>query len=371
VTKAGHNLYLGCISGTSVDGLDMALISISESHQIDVLHAHTTPFNPELRTRLLQLGQPGQDDLDLLGYCDGDLGAFIGESLLEFIKTNSLSPSDIAAIGSHGQTVRHRPPDAGHHLGFTTQIGDPNRIAEITGIQTVADFRRRDMAAGGQGAPLVPPFHQALFQHEGENVAVLNIGGISNVSILGSPPSGYDTGPGNAIMDAWCEQHRSTPYDEGGAWAAAGTVDSALLERCLADPYFSSSPPKSTGREYFNLAWLSERIGGATIDAENVQATLCELTARCTTDALSRWSPHTTTLIVCGGGRMNRTLMANLTQHTPARVGPSESWQVDGDSIEAALFAWLAYRTLVALPGNEPAVTGAGGYRVLGAIYPG
>jgi len=369
VSANSANLYLGCISGTSVDGLDMALIRMSESQQIDVLHASTAPFSPEFRTRLLQLGQPGQDDLDLLGYCDSDLGAFIGEAMLAFLHTHDFTAEDITAVGSHGQTVRHRPPDAQHPYGFTTQIGDPNRIAEITGIQTLADFRRRDMAAGGQGAPLVPPFHQALFQREGDHVAVLNIGGISNVSLLGSPPSGFDTGPGNAIMDAWCEQHRSTPYDQGGDWAASGSIDADLLQRCLADPYFAAPPPKSTGREYFNLAWLSHHVD-ATFDPADVQATLCELTARCTADALARWAPQTKTLIACGGGRLNRTLMANLARHTSARVGPSEEWNVDGDSIEAALFAWLAYRTLKDLPGNEPAVTGARGYRTLGAIYP-
>ncbi len=299
-----------------------------------------------------------------------ELGIFTGQAMLSFLATHELATDQIIAIGSHGQTVRHRPPGDTRRHGFTTQIGDPNQIAEITGIQTVADFRRRDMAAGGHGAPLVPPFHQALFQPSADNTVVLNIGGISNISVLGDNLLGFDTGPGNALMDSWCEQHQGRRFDANGDWGATGKVDEKLLMDCLSDPYFALPPPKSSGREYFNLAWLAQHLTTTNITAADVQATLCELTARCTTHALQQWAPNTEALIVCGGGRLNTALMQRLQNNTAARVTNSEHWQIDGDSLEAALFAWLARRTLTGQPGNEPAVTGASGYRVLGAIYP-
>jgi anhydro-N-acetylmuramic acid kinase len=370
VTSATTNLFLGTISGTSVDGLDLALLEIEPDEPIRVLHSETATLPTRLQAQLLQLGRPEDDDLDLLGYCDSALGEFIGRSAIDFLTRVNIAPGDIRAIGSHGQTVRHRPPESNQQIGFTTQIGDPNRIAEITGITTVADFRRRDMAAGGHGAPLVPPFHQALFGHLDGNTVVLNIGGISNISILGHPPSGFDTGPGNGLMDNWSERHLQQPYDKGGAWAAQGSVDTELLAQLLSDPYFAATPPKSTGREYFNLSWLQGFSRTAGLTPEDVQATLCELTARCTRQALERWAPATSQLIVCGGGRLNNELMRRLAQDMPAQVHASERWQVDGDAIEAALFAWLASRTLRGLTGNEPAVTGAKGYRVLGAVYP-
>jgi anhydro-N-acetylmuramic acid kinase len=371
--SATPNLFIGCISGTSVDGLDMALVDIQPDRS-HVLAAETVPLPTELRSQLLALGNPQDDDLDLLGYCDSALGGFIGDAILDFLKAMNTPPARILAIGSHGQTVRHRPPRSDQPLGFTTQIGDPNRIAEVTAITTVADFRRRDMAAGGHGAPLVPPFHQALFGHISGEVVVLNIGGISNISILGSPPSGFDTGPGNGLMDSWCERHQGQPFDKNGVWAASGRVDQELLAQCLADPYFKAPPPKSTGREYFNLKWLDALQRTAAVAPADVQATLCELTARCTRTALNQWAPNSSQLVVCGGGRHNSELMRRLAE--PADCGPnpevrpSEHWQVDGDSIEAALFAWLASRTLNGQAGNEPAVTGASGYRVLGGIYP-
>ena len=370
MTKKKPDLYLGCISGTSVDGLDIAVISISDDNNIEVLQATTALLPERLRTQLLALGVPGEDDLDTLGQCDMELGMFTGQAILSFLASHDLSPDEIIAIGSHGQTVRHRPPGDASARGFTHQIGDPNQIAEITGIQTVADFRRRDMAAGGHGAPLVPPFHQALFQPSADNMVVLNIGGISNVSILGDDLCGFDTGPGNALMDNWCEQHQGLRFDSNGDWGATGKVNEKLLEDCLRDPYFALPPPKSSGREYFNMAWLQPHLTGTNIHAVDVQTTLCELTARCTTDALQLWATNNTELIVCGGGRLNAALMQRLQNNTSARVTSSEHWQIDGDSLEAALFAWLAHRTLNGQAGNEPAVTGAAGYRVLGAIYP-
>lgn len=370
MTEEPTQNYIGCISGTSVDGLDIAMISIDPVERISIPAAATVPLPEELRAKLLDLGQPGGDDLDTLGWCDLQLGAFIGEAVSSFMRAHAISAADITAIGSHGQTVRHRPPDADHTHGFSLQIGDPNTIAEVSGLTTVADFRRRDMAAGGQGAPLVPPFHQALFGAGGTDTAILNIGGISNLSLLGAVPSGFDTGPGNALLDSWCLQHRGQTYDADGAWAASGRIDTTLLNVCLSDPYFSQAPPKSTGREYFNLAWLSERLSVTNATPADVQATLCALTARCTADALSQWAPDTKTLVVCGGGRLNPHLMQVLQDHTAIQVQPSEALGVDGDSIEAALFGWLAHRCLTGAAGNEPAVTGAKGHRVLGVIYP-
>jgi anhydro-N-acetylmuramic acid kinase len=365
--------YLGAISGTSVDGLDLALLEISRT--IDITAATTVALPEALRLDLLTLGRTGQDDLDVLGRADAALGELIGQAALAFIAENGGSPEDVTAIGSHGQTVRHRP--TGDHP-FTLQIGDPNRIAEITGITTVADFRRRDVAAGGQGAPLVPPFHGALFRTETEHRAVLNLGGIGNFTLLPADPdapiTGFDTGPGNALMDDWITHARQESYDHHGEWAASGAVDEVLLERLLADPYLSAPPPKSTGREYFNLAWLKEQLETHLADRPasdaDVQATLCAFTAETVARALTTWGSATQRVLVCGGGRHNRTLLADIARRIRCPVEATDDYGVDGDSIEAAAFAWLAHQTLNGQAGNEPAVTGARGARVLGAIYP-
>ncbi len=356
-------IYIGCITGTSVDALDIAAAEINTG-SIKILAA-THPTLPEdLRRDLLHLGQPEHSqDIEMMARADAALGEFIGQQVADFVQAQGFARTDIAGVGSHGQTIRHRPGQ------FTLQIGDPNRIAEISGVTTVADFRRRDMAAGGQGAPLVPPFHQALFAGSGKadpTTTVLNIGGISNITLLGDPPSGFDTGPGNGLLDAWCQKHLERDYDHNGDWARSGTLDQTLLSRMLADPYCKQPPPKSTGREYFNLDWLLPKLENQT--ASNVQRTLCEFTARCTTDVLT---PGTQTLVVCGGGRLNTFLMERLQANHTANVVASEALGIDGDSLEAAAFAWLAFCTLNHLPGNEPNVTGATGYRVLGGVYPG
>lgn len=366
--------YLGAISGTSVDGLDLALLEVSNT--LTVSAAVTVDLPETLRRDLLSLGSTDNDDLDLLGEADAALGDFIGSAAVEFLETSGIEPARITAIGSHGQTVRHRPEG---RWPFTLQIGDPNRIAERTGITTVADFRRRDMAAGGQGAPLVPPFHNALFRRPGENRAILNLGGIGNFTLLPAEPeaviSGFDTGPGNALMDDWIAHTQQQPYDRQGDWAAAGKVDTSLLDRLLADPYLSAPPPKSTGREYFNLSWLkaqlASHLGDATMAEADVQATLCAFTAASVARALEVWGPATQRIIVCGGGRHNRTLLAAIAERVRRPVETAEDHGINGDSIEAGAFAWLAHQTLNAQHGNEPAVTGARGYRVLGAIYPG
>jgi len=276
----------------------------------------------------------------------------------------------VRALGSHGQTIRHRP-----HADppFTWQLGDGNVIAERSGIDTVADFRRRDVAAGGHGAPLMPAFHAALLGSLQEDRAVLNLGGIGNFTLLPrvGDVRGFDTGPANALMDAWCERHTGRAYDAGGAFAASGHADAALLARLLADPWFALAPPKSTGREQFHLDWLQARMGEATISPADVQATLLELTARTVADALQLTQPATRRVLVCGGGVHNAVLMARLAAHLPQAVVESTATHgLDPDYVEAMGFAWLARETLAGRSGNLPAVTGAVGRRVLGVVYP-
>ncbi len=364
--------YIGCISGTSVDGLDVAHLSIDpDTGALELGAATTVPLPETLRDDLLRLANPSADEMELLGRCDTALGRFVGEAINTFIDSNALARSAIRAIGSHGQTVRHRPPPAhGPNEAFTLQIGDPNAIAELTGITTVADFRRRDMAAGGQGAPLVPPFHHALFARELRDgcTVVVNIGGISNVSLLGTTSiSGYDTGPGNCLMDLWTSRHLHQPYDADGAWAAGGTVIAALLDEFLTDPYFAAPAPKSTGREYFNAAWLDAHDTSVHKPVD-VQATLTALTAR---TVASAFPDDTAAVVLCGGGRLNGHLVAALAQASAAPVTSCDALGVNGDAIEAAAFAWLAHQRLAHATGNAPAVTGAKGERVLGAVYPG
>ena len=373
---SNSRLYVGCMTGTSVDGLDLALIEVG-GDGTTIVAADTVPLPERLREDLLTLSQPGGDDIDLLGTCDQGLGLFTATAIITFIQRLGYRNTDIRAIGSHGQTIRHRPPGSSS-TAFTLQIGDPNVIAEITEITTVADFRRRDMASGGHGAPLVPRFHAELFGTKTPDACILNIGGISNVSLLNENLTGFDTGPGNGLLDQWCQQHKTTPYDASGAWAATGTVDTALLTALLADPFFSTKPPKSTGREYFNLRWLeriAQRHALPLTATHDIQATLAQLTATTIIDSLQSWGGELQALIVCGGGRLNDDLMRRLRKasigltYTPDLVEPSEYWNIDGDAIEAAAFAWLAHRRLENLPGNVPRVTGASGERVLGAIY--
>lgn len=368
-TNQARNLYLGAITGTSVDGLDLALLEITSS--IRFVAAATAPLPDPLRTRLLDLGQPENDSLDDLGAADCALGRFIAEAALDFLNRNAINPGTVRAFGSHGQTVRHRPDQRD---AFTWQIGDPNQIAEITGITTVADIRRRDMAAGGQGAPLVPRFHEALFSDGRTPLAILNIGGISNLSILPGlapePIVGFDCGPGNALMDSWCAKHRGQPFDNDGAWAATGRVDDRLLEAMLSDAYLLRSPPKSTGREHYNLSWL-EPLLSDQLNPADVQRTLLEFTARSIADAFVRWGGQSSALIVCGGGRRNAQLLSRLADLIDVPVETSEQRGYDGDAIEAAAFAWLAQRRLDMQPGSAASVTGASEDRVLGAVYPG
>ena len=371
---AGDELYLGLMSGTSADGIDAALVRFDGNHdalQAHVLHAVTVAWDEALRARLIALGQGGAlESLDALGELDVRVGEAFAQAAGALLQQARIAPGQVRAIGSHGQTIRHRP-HAVHP--FTLQIGDANVIAERTGIATVADFRRRDVAAGGQGAPLLPALHAALLHAADEHRAVLNLGGIANLTLLPQQGAvhGFDTGPANALLDAWCERHTGRRFDAGGAWAATGAVHHALLARLLDDPWFAAPAPKSTGREHFHLAWLQQRLDGET-SAADVQATLTELTARSIADALLAAQPHTQRLLACGGGVHNPLLLARLAAHLPQMaIESTAAHAIDPDHVEAVGFAWLARQTLLGLPGNLPAVTGARGARVLGAIYPG
>ena len=359
-----------------MDGVDFVAASF------DPLHIHATltvPFDPDLRDELMALTLPDDNEIDRMGKADVALASMIGNAINQLIAENNLDRSQIKAIGSHGQTIRHRPEH-----GFTLQIGDPNIITEITQIPVISDFRRRDMAAGGQGAPLVPAFHQALFQHESIHRVILNLGGIANVSMLpaGQPNAvyGFDTGPANILMDAWCHRYTGQPYDENGNWAAYGQPIRSLLDRLQSHEYFSKEPPKSTGREDFNLEWLDEKITDWRNDLEydeledtpeNVQATLLKLTTRAIKKAIYRSNMDTGEVYVCGGGAYNSHLLEQLrwrlrkhnwSVQTTSALGLAPTW------VEATAFAWLAMRSDQHLSGNLPNVTGAKGDRILGTI---
>lgn len=371
---AASELYLGLISGTSADGIDAALVRFEgagESLRCELVHGRTLPWDETLRASLIALGQ-GEDrvSLDQLGSLDARVAQVFADAALALLEDAGVPRGRVRAIGSHGQTIRHRP-----HADppFTWQLGDGNVIAERSGIATVADFRRRDVAAGGHGAPLMPAFHAALLGSPHEDRAVLNLGGIGNFTLLpvAGDVRGFDTGPANALMDGWCERHTGQAFDASGAFAASGRADAALLARLLAEPWFALPPPKSTGREQFHLAWLEARLGADALSPADVQATLLELTARTAADALQMTQPTTRRVLVCGGGVHNAALMARLAAHLPQAVVESTAAHgLDPDYVEAMGFAWLARETLAGRPGNLPAVTGARGPRVLGAVYP-
>lgn len=361
--------YIGLISGTSADGIDAALVHFNDGKpQLQAGYVH--PWPASLRTRLLALAQPGaRVDLDAFGRLDVEIGECFAAAALTLLKRSNMPASSIRAIGSHGQTVRHRP---GGEYPFTLQIGDPAVIAERCAINVVADFRRADVAAGGQGAPLVPAVHAALLAVPGQTRVVLNLGGIANISVLGADGSvlGFDTGPANALMDAWCLRQRGVSFDRNGEYAASGQVDAELLGTLLADEYFTLPPPKSSGREYFHLGWLAGHPRLRTMAAPDVQATLLELTARSVTQAIHEHAPAAGQVLVCGGGVHNGALLSRLQQLLhPLDVTSTASAGVDPDFVEATAFAWLARQRLLGLPGNLPAVTGARGPRVLGALY--
>lgn len=370
--------YIGLISGTSLDAVDAALVDL-ESQPPRLLQAISHPLPETLRSELLKLCQPGENEIQRLGQADVWLGETLAEAVLALLSAAQIQSAEITAIGSHGQTVRHLPQ--GEH-GFSLQIGDPNRIAEQTGITTVADFRRRDLAAGGEGAPLAPAFHAAVFAHTKTPRIILNLGGIANISLLDAERaqtvSGFDTGPANGLMDAWIQHHQQQPFDQDGAWAASGKVDEALLKQLLSDAYLQQQPPKSSGREYYNLAWLEKQLEAfpRQLAVEDVQATLCEFSAASVADAISRFVKPAQAalweLYVCGGGAHNNHLMSRLSAClAPMTVKTTSELGIDPDWVEACAFAWLARETLQQRPGNIPAVTGAQRSVVLGGIYPG
>lgn len=364
---------IGLMSGTSMDAVDAALVRFTDAPIPDLTVRHSLPMPNSLREQLLAVAQPGSNEIDRMMRLDADVARLFAQAVEELLAQADFQPKQIQAIGSHGQTIRHVPDDSDP---YTVQIGNPSLIAELTGITTVADFRRRDMAAGGQGAPLAPAFHAAFFRTHAEERIVLNIGGIANITRLSADPnvpvSGFDTGPGNILMDAWSRQHLGAQMDENGAWAANGCPLPELLAIALADPYFRLPPPKSTGREYFHLDWLNAQL--ATLpDAQpcDVQATLLELTATSIASAIRQYAATTQRVLICGGGVHNRALMDRLRARlTGVPVESTAIHGIDPDFLEAMGFAWLAKRTLDGLPGNLPEVTGAKGLRILGGIYP-
>ncbi|QTT86579.1 anhydro-N-acetylmuramic acid kinase [Pseudomonas chlororaphis] len=360
-------LYIGVMSGTSLDGLDIALIE--QTPAIRLIATHYIPMPESLRAELLGLCASGPDEIARSAIAQQNWVKLAAQGIHSLLAQQQLKPVDIRAIGSHGQTIRHEPA-----RGFTIQIGNPALLTELTGITVVSDFRSRDIAAGGQGAPLVPAFHEALFDRSTGKRAVLNVGGFSNLSLIESdkPVAGFDCGPGNVLLDAWINVQRGENFDRDGQWAASGQIEPKLLNALLSDPFFATQGPKSTGREVFNLEWLEEHLARLPAFApENVQATLLELTALTIVESLQVAQNDTQELLVCGGGAHNAALMSRLSSLLPnTKVSSTATHGVDPDWVEAMAFAWLAHCCLEGIAANRPSVTGARGLRVLGAIYP-
>ncbi|HAT2607883.1 TPA: anhydro-N-acetylmuramic acid kinase [Kluyvera intermedia] len=365
--KSGR--YIGVMSGTSLDGVDVVLAAIDDK-MVAQQASLTWPMPIPLKEAILSICQGQPLTLSQLGQLDTRLGKLFADAVLALMEREHLSAKDIVAIGCHGQTIWHEPTSDAPH---TLQIGDNNQIAALTGVTVVGDFRRRDIALGGQGAPLVPAFHQALLAHPTERRIVLNIGGIANISLLfpDKPVRGYDTGPGNMLMDAWIWRQLGKPYDKDAGWASGGKVVLPLLQTMLSDPYFAAPAPKSTGREYFNFGWLERQLTAfPALDPRDVETTLVELTAVTISEQVLLCG-GCERLLVCGGGSRNPLLMARLSALLPGtEVTTTDEAGISGDDMEALAFAWLAWRTLAGLPGNLPSVTGASQATVLGAIYP-
>lgn len=360
-------LYIGIMSGTSLDGADAALGDFS-SHSPRLLGKAHIPFGAELRNELLTLSLGGaNDELERAAKASNTLARIYHEAVIETIKQGGVSSNDITAIGCHGQTVRHRPEH-----GFTIQLGNPSLLAELSGIAVVSDFRNRDIAAGGQGAPLTPAFHKAVFHSPNENRVVLNIGGIANVTYLHQDGQvlGFDCGPGNMLMDAWVSQHLGRDYDEDGSWAMTGAKQIAFFNMLWQEPYFHIPPPKSTGRELFNLEWLKS-MGASKYPPNDAQRTLLELTAHSIAHSVKSYCNATQRIFVCGGGAKNRALIETLRNMLPATpITTTDALGISVMEVEALAFAWLAQQALQKKPGNLPSATGANHNAVLGAIYP-
>lgn len=377
-TSCPDNLTIGLMSGTSLDGVDgvLAICENGNSDKIRAIASAYIPFPDTLRAEFLALQTAGHNEIEREAHSANVLAQHYAACVQQLLTSAGRSLDEISAIGAHGQTIRHRP-----ELGFTRQANNPALLAELTGIDVIADFRSRDVAANGQGAPLVPAFHQAAFGQAGEIRVVANIGGISNISVLsgngdGDGVSGFDTGPGNMLLDAWIARHQGLPFDADGAWAASGTVIGELLQVLLQEPYLAAPPPKSTGRDLFHLAWLDDKLHAfPAATTADVQATLTAFTAQSLADAIAHTADGAAAVYLCGGGAYNAELRAQLATALQARgqsahVLTTEVLGVAPNQVEALAFAWLAQRFLLRLPGNLPAVTGAKGLRVLGALYP-
>ncbi|MEZ5523342.1 MAG: anhydro-N-acetylmuramic acid kinase [Pseudomonadales bacterium] len=364
--------FIGLMSGTSLDAIDAALVDFS-SGQPRLVAAATSQIPQQLRQDLLALCSRGENEVLRMGCADHQVGRLFAEAVNNLLAETGIKASQVSAIGSHGQTIRHEPCLA---TPFTLQIGDPNVIAQQTGITTVADFRRRDMAAGGQGAPLAPGFHAAQFHSLATDRAILNIGGMANLTFLpASKPkeaSGFDTGPGNVLIDHWCQLHTQQPFDSNGSWARSGTVDQELLKNMLTTSYFQEAPPKSTGRELFNPHWLSTQLQGytASLKAKDIAATLTELTTITISQALQQHFSDCREIYVCGGGAHNGFLLERIAALNPGcSISTTQALDVPPDWVEAIAFAWLAKQTLARSSGNLPAVTGANEPCILGGVY--
>lgn len=401
------NLYIGLMSGTSADSIDAVIVDLSSkspqllaTHSVDLANIKL-PGQISIKAEIQALATAGDNEIHRMNQLDRTLGQLFAQAVNELLAKTELSSDNVIAIGSHGQTTRHypasnrpvsntpstssTPSSTNKELPYTVQVGDPNTIAQLTGITTVADFRRRDIALGGQGAPLVPAFHQAVFEKPGFSRAIVNIGGVANITVLSgnnSPLLGYDTGPGNGLMDKWIQQHHQLDYDEGGQWASQGTIIEALLNSLISTPYFAEPPPKSTGPELFNTEWLHQHLNAfPAANPADVQITLLELTAQTITQALKSHNTISNSnvsngipneVFFCGGGVYNTALMQRLeTLLHPMLIASTTQLGIPPEWVEATAFAWLAKQTLEGKPGNAPTVTGATEQAVLGAIFPG
>ena len=368
------NLYIGIMSGTSLDGIDVCLVGM-QAQRFEVLATHFLAYPATIKTSLLALHTPSHNELEAAELVANQLAKLYAEAVNTLLRKQHLKPNQVMAIGCHGQTIRHKPI-VNHDVGFTLQIGNSALLAELTQIAVVSDFRSRDIAAGGQGAPLVPAFHQAIFSHPEKSRAIINIGGIANITYLPqsfdqqTPVLGFDSGPGNMLIDAWTKQHLQQDYDADGAWSNTGKVDQSLLQQMLGDPYFAEAPPKSTGRDLFNHNWLLQQVSKTHLPPQDVARTLTAFTAVSTADALVKFCPPVDEIYLCGGGARNSLLVSELCHKLPnILIEPTDALGVGVDWVEAAAFAWLAHQTITHRPGNLPAVTGAKGLRILGAIY--